>query len=226
MIVRTLCARLSGLDWVDARQRTERSAMSNDVEKLRVAAASDSRKVLLSDRLRPDVECAPWVIGEVKQLEHRIASNPLQGENAELRNALEHAEARLRVYSEGAGKNDTELSCMILPMIRRALKPLRPAPAADQDGKWLDIPPFLRRNTTPEEHAAWEAKPAAEATHQTAPVEALDGLRDELMIHARACARSADMTTDVVLSKLQIEAIADAMQRAAAALTHQPTRKG
>jgi hypothetical protein len=41
---------------------------------------------------------------------------------------LAHAEAKLRVYSEGAGRHDTELSCMILPTIRRVLAAPQAAP--------------------------------------------------------------------------------------------------
>ena len=49
----------------------------------------------LSDRLRPDVEAAPWVLKEVKKLEEELdaawmALGLVQKENARLREALEY----------------------------------------------------------------------------------------------------------------------------------------
>ena len=76
----------------------------------RVQGASDGP---LSSRLRPDVECAPWVIEEVKKLERRLAtpqppkdadcpSNESPGDSLSLRGAAGRSVSR---PAKGAGDN-------------------------------------------------------------------------------------------------------------------------
>lgn len=72
---------------------------------------------LLSERIRPNVEAAPWVVEEIKKMESKMALHPQPPLKKSVRMTVtlpEKDASALRKMSERHGKKPTEIIAMLV----------------------------------------------------------------------------------------------------------------